>query len=142
MEELDGPQFFLRFAWPCAENKLNAKKITNEEFFALGLLITQKLTPEIEFLEHCFPDATKHLKNWSREEVADYWHNRHGHEGDCAIKIATIKDLIDLKIVLVLCENNFFTAINFYDLNLQVDAEVYLHHRVIIEKVNRGAIAR
>lgn len=143
--ELNSSRLFLHYAFACAEDKLRAKRISNQSFALLEMFVKTKRTPTTSFLAHCFPNAVKKLREfaqkenstdmWSLKAVAKYWHQHQGSGGDCAVKIVTILSVNTDGTAIVICENRTFNAVNFYNLDLQVDDEVYLHNRFIIEKV-------
>src|ERR1035437_2868708 len=122
--QLTGPQLFLRYAWPCAEDLLKIRKITPDDFSSLERFVNEKLAPPREFLKRCFPNAVEALENfselsgnperwemWSYETVAEYWRHNHRHEGDCAVCEAVVISIYD-RCVYVISGSKAFNAIN------------------------------
>ena len=141
-----GKRLFLRYAWPCAEYKRFAKKITDEEFKELSILVKTGKEPSVALLERCFKDAVVSLRKfaektdakggaWSFETVAEFWRFHHGHKDDCRVRRARILHFVDSVVVMLICmEKNFF-ALNVYGIPLKLGGEVYVHKSVIVEKI-------
>jgi len=145
MEKLTGPQLFLRYAFPCAEGKLHANQINQAEFESLESFIKNGGEPEIFLLQKCFPNAAKDLKTfseardremWATRTVAKLWRYHHGHNGDCAVKIATVCSFVGDSAIQVISGSKVFTAFDTYGLGLDIGDDVYIHHRVIVEKAS------
>jgi hypothetical protein len=147
MGQLTGPQLFLRYAWPCAEDRLHIKLISQDDFEKLRWLILDKAEPEICFLEKCFPGAVKALKDfsfasgstdiwsmWSFGNVAQFWRHNHGHNGDCAVTIGIVLSVTPTSNLLVDCGKKAFYVPNIYKLDLKKKDQVYLHRKIVIEK--------
>lgn len=141
--KLTGPQLFLRYAFPCAEDKLRSKNITSGDFEWLKNTVDGNLEPNGWLLEYCFREASQDLKifaknrrgrKWSFENVAEYWRHNHGHEGDCAVTTAVVCE-VNKDGAIVSSNNVKFFVLNRYNLNLQVGVSVYLHKRTVIEIV-------
>ena len=144
MTRLTGPQLFLCYAFPCAEEKRDAQKITRGDFRALKLLIESGREPGISFLERCFPNATREMNQfwlgtydacalWSPHLVGTFWHQHQGSGGDCAATKAMVYE-VNGNAVSVMVDSKMFPAINLYGLDLQIGDMVYLHRRVVIEE--------
>ena len=132
---------FMRYAWVCAENKLRAGKISQEDFGNLKWLVENKMKPAPELLERCFPKAFRESLNFPT--VAEYWHQHQGSGGDCATKVAFVVSANKITLsVLMDCEGTRLYKPNIYKLDLEKGDRVYLHKLIPIEKVEQGAIVR
>lgn len=141
MLKLTGPQLFLRYAWPCAEDKLRTGKITAKECSILEHWIFYPSEPDTRLLTKCFPKAEEALKKhaqyfeleeWSFENVSGYWRSYHGHSDECAVTEEIVFSIKDKKIVLVRDGGKF--VVNWYGIKLREGDSIYVHRRVIIEK--------
>jgi len=143
MEQLNGPQLFLRYAWPCAEDKLRAGKISEEDFHRLEMLVKGRLIPPIKFLEHCFPNAVQKMREFAKPYITaklfnywivkTFWREHHSHEGDCAVVSAIVGHIGQLILVCDRKEN--IPVLNPYEIEIGIGDLVYVHRRVICEKV-------
>ena len=152
MEQLTGPQLFLRYAWPCAEDRLHAQLISQGDFEKLRWLILDKSEPDIYFLEHCFPKAVKSLKDfsettgttdtwlvWSFGNVAKFWRHNHGsgqgHDGDCAVTVGIVLSVTLTHNLLISSNDKTFYVPNIYRIPLEKKDQIYIHRKIVIEKV-------
>lgn len=144
MEQLSGPQLFLRYAFPCAEEKLRSGRINQNTLDMLETTVKNNEPPSNFSLGHCFPSATISLEKfarekskemWSLETVANFWREHQGSGGDCAVIKAMVCE-VNGNAVSVMVDSRMFTVINLYNiLDLQIGDMVYLHRHVVIEKV-------
>jgi hypothetical protein len=144
---LTGPQLFLRYAWPCAEDKLLAEQITPADFSRLKKSIEDGAEPKTSLLRRCFRNAVASLEKysvamkkeaWNHSTVSRFWRHHHGHEGDCAVACGVVCNCCveGNDAFQVLVRSNIITALNLYRLPLDTGDEVYIHRRVITEKVD------
>jgi hypothetical protein len=143
MEQLTGPQLFLRYAWPCAEEKLKAGKISQGDFDQLKLDVEQNRHPNGWLLEFCFRNASRALhefagsKNpWSFETVQEFWLCHHIHKESPTVR-GTVTGFLgrnqyDLFEVL-LDENRTIPVTNLYDQTITLGDRVSIHHHSIIQ---------
>ncbi len=131
-----GPLRFLLFAGVCAESRFQAGLISKNDLEKIKWHLRERIKPEIDFLMRCFPNAAPNITDWSFDSVGDYWHNNHGHTGDCAVSMATITWVSTVPpLVQVFDFRKAFDAFNFYNIDLRNGEIVYLHRKVVIEKV-------
>ena len=138
---MTGGMLFLYYAFPCVQVREMMGKISPEHAQQLTFWVMQGLQPTRRRLKFCFPHAFLAMRQlarvngqptWSLANVQDYWHNHHGHEGDCAVQLVTVL-VINNKTVTIDNGANQLVVINLYGLSLQVGDQVYTHKRCIIE---------
>lgn len=71
-----GELIFLRYAFPAIEC-CGHKKIDKDEFLEFERMLREGGNPSRERLMQIYPNAVKHLKSWSLEDVRDYWWTKH-----------------------------------------------------------------
>lgn len=139
--QLTGPQLFLRYAFPCAEEKLRSGRINQNTLDELGRIVKGDGLPNNFSLGYCFPNATKSLARfaeekrkemWAFETVAEYWRYHHDHEGDCAVKIFTVVGVRDNMVATGLAK----PFINLYKLQLEIVDTISVHRGVVIERID------
>lgn len=133
---------FLHYAWPCAEGRLMRHLITETEYRELERIIETDKKITRSLLRRCFPEAYVSLRQyaklqqlpfWSLDTVTGYWHEHHGHEGDCRVLEARIVATPVPEYALVQTAEAKFNALNIYCLPLEPGMAVYVHRRVIVE---------
>lgn len=140
---LTGPQFFLRCAFPCAEDRLHARLINQEDYDGLRSLVESGEEPDKSFLEKCFPTATAEMREWCQsnggnpwdiKNVEEFWYNHHRRKGDCAFALFRVIKVED-EVVYV---GDDFPAQNLYHLpDVKVGDMFWVHRRVIVQKYRR-----
>ena len=140
---LTGELLFLRYAWPCAEDKLRAREIDPDDFARLESIVKDgKSLPDQILLWRCFPKpagalavfAKEHqLEVWNPETVAAFWHRHQGSREECAVKWGVIKKLGPIA-VMVAYDSGVGRAFNPYRLPLILGYQVYVHCHVIAER--------
>ncbi len=136
-EQLTGPLLFLRYAWPCAEEKLHAEKMDQNDFDKLKWFIENGIQPDVDLLERCFQDAVekmrrfsirfaKYMVMWDIHIVREFWQL---HRDVCEAVVVSIND----RCVSVICGSKTFNALN-NGLDLEVGDFVYVHQLMVIEK--------
>ena len=144
MEQISGPKRFFRFAWPCAQHRLNANLITQANYNRLLLIKEQNLEPEMSFLRECFPDGTNSLEDlaiqkgremWSPENVADFCRHHQGTHKGCSARVATVVSLGDKKVV-VIWEGKTLEVTNDFNLDIQPGDNVLIHISTIVDKID------
>lgn len=147
MVELTGPQLFLRYAFPCAEEKLHAGKINQNTFDDLAATVKNNGLPSNFSLGYCFSTAVKSLDKfskqnnkemWALETVAEFWRYHHGHTGDCAVRRLVVFGINGKVITLNLDRDGFTSwkrAINLYGISLRIGDSITTHRGVVIEKI-------
>ena len=141
-EIMSGEQLFLRYAFPCAWDKMVRGRISPEFHADLGQALTLP-RPRRGLLKFCFPKAWKamrvHARNvgrsdlWSLENVADYWRHHHGHAGECAVELVTALGDSDLLVPVRLSDGREFSAVNQYAYEFEAGAQLYIHRRCVAE---------
>lgn len=81
-EQFTPEKYLLRYAFPCAINKLVSKKITQEEYDTMKAAFESGQGMPREFLERVYTDAIPELRNmtadyWRVEVMRAYFWNRH-----------------------------------------------------------------
>lgn len=138
MEQLSGPQLFLRYAWPCANDRLHAGLINQRDFDELEILVKRSAEPGVILLALCFPNAVRELRNFASEdnmwfscEVEKFWRHNHGHEGDCAVRMLTVVGIKGQMVATGLAK----PFVNLYGLKLEIVDTISVHRGVVIEKI-------
>lgn len=147
--QTSGQFLFLMYASVCAEAKLAAKKISQDDYDKILWHLKEKIKPDIPFLEHCFPSAVNEYRetcakekteiDFSYSSVANHWRHNHNppkHTGICAVKIGKIVSIISTTSnILVCCGSEGLYVKNLHQLtDLKKGDEVYLHKNIPIEK--------
>jgi hypothetical protein len=145
VKEISGLQLFLRYAWPCAEDKLRAGTIGQEDFKRLKKWLDNKTGRlDIAVLRRCFPAAItayeefcekkKHRVDYSFGSVAEFWRYHHGHSGNCAVKRGKVIELYENRVKVEVDSVFNWFCLNPYRLKLQLGDWVFFHRHVIVEK--------
>jgi hypothetical protein len=144
--ECTGEELFLRYAWPCASDKLDSHKISFSDFSTLKILIEKGGIPKRALLAVCFQNAVKAygvyyrksdraIPEWSFDSVADYWRHHHIHP-DKPHKCDLIKGIvrkINGCIISVSVDEKMLPVKNIYNLPIQVGKTAYVHQHSVIE---------
>ena len=143
-KQLSGLQLFLHYILPCLEGKLLKNLMLIEDYDRFIFHIQDKTDPSPEFLEQHFPDAVRSYRetcgresveaNFSFASVAKHWRYNHGHEGNCAVKIATVLSVTGVR-VSVISDGKTFDVVNFFGLPLKPETmpTVSTHLGAVIE---------
>jgi len=141
MAEISGLLLFLRYAWPCADEKLRTGKITLEDYERLKLFVENNMQPDLALMEYCFLTAFREYcetctklnidANLSFESVSKHWRYHHNHEGNCAVKMLTVVGINGQMVATGLAK----PFVNFYDLQLEIVDTISVHRGVVIEKI-------
>lgn len=142
-ENMTGEQLFLRYAFPCALDKMIQNRISPEFHGDLERALTVK-TPRRGPLKYCFPHAFKAMREWAEsigrrselwnlENVANYWRHHHGHTGECAVELVTALGDSDLLVPVRLSDGREFPAVNQYKYAFKAGAQLYIHRRCVAE---------
>lgn len=143
-EKLSGPELHLRYIETCIESKVNLGLISVPDAQYLRAAVENNTEPDILLLERCSPDAAKDLKGlaeatgretWSRENVADYWHNKHsGKKSGCETRYLEVLSVDGERVHVV---DHRFIVINFHRLPLSTGDRFYAHLGKVIEVVEK-----
>ncbi len=142
-EKMTGEQLFLRYAFPCAWDKVIQHQIIQEHYDDLRRALTVK-TPRRGPLKYCFPHAFKAMrawatsigrrsKLWSLENVANYWRHHHAGVGECAVELVTALGDSDLLVPVRSSDGREFQAVNQYAYEFEAGAQLYIHRRCVVE---------
>ena len=71
-----GELIFLRYAFPVI-GYCNKIPVSADEISKFQKMLRIGGFPDKKRLEQLFPNAVKHLKSWSQEDVQDYWLRKH-----------------------------------------------------------------
>lgn len=139
MAPITGPLLHFHFAWPCAEDRLKAGLITEQQYNKLRFYLKIGAEPSYAFLETCFPRAAEdkkrfakehNLPEWDLETVRKFWRYNHRGQGDCAVRAAVIHSVKDGEISIGIEK---YPVTNPYSLELEPGDIVYIHRHVIAE---------
>ena len=139
-QKITGISLFLRYAWPCAEDRLSRGLITRQEFDRLQFYIKSNTPPPVTFLLRCFPGAFNGLitfarKNgkdpWDVKTVQEFWRYHHGHKGLCEVRLLTVMGIKGNRIQTGIK----FPVINMYGLDLEPGNLIFIHRLVAVEKL-------
>lgn len=142
VKKMSGPKLFLRYAFPCAEDRFHASFISCEDLKLLERIIKFDEEPEVLILQKCFPKAVNNLVNfaestgkivWAFETVAEYWRFHHDHSDESRVKTLVVSRINGIIINVGLN----FAVINLYGIKLKKYDQVLVHNRVIVEKLEK-----
>lgn len=142
-EHVGGELLFLKYAFPCAWTKQAKGLISRKHFRELENAALNNLKPRRGILKFCFPHAFQDLrrlagqtrkKTWDIDNVKTYWHEYHGHEGDCKVLSGEVVAVED-KGVMVKTEHDLVLVINIYGIALIPGDKVYTHQRCVVERI-------
>ena len=143
-DEECGELLFSRYAYPCAWGRLVLQKISQKHFDRLTEHAKTGTAPNRQLLRYCYPHAFRRLREfakenqlerWAEKTVTEFWRTSHGHRGDCRVLLCRV--LVSATgegSFLVSDEKRIFSAINFFRIRLLPGDQVFVHHRVIVEK--------
>ncbi len=141
MDNEKGELVFLRYAFPVL-GYCNDIKIREREKFDYENALKHGGNVSRDRLQELFPNAVKHLKSWSAEDVGDYWLKEHnGIVGDnymCKVYPARIKDVltpINNESCRVIVHGLEHRILNSY-IELQPQDEVSIHAFMVAEKLS------
>ena len=124
---------FLHYAFPCAAEKLNAGKISQEMYEELEKAAMNNISPSSDLLKRCFPKRFAQFEaDLNLMSAEESWRRHQGSGGDCATKTTTVC-AVDALGAMVIYGSETFVAINLYSLPITVGNTVTVHRRVIIE---------
>jgi len=146
---MTGEWLFLRYAFPCVEDRFILGLIKDtEDLERARRIIKFNGNPSIEFLTRVFPEAVKHfleflnfqgvleVSSWPFKQTALYWRFNH-KEGQSPVIQAVVRSF-DIKThitVKVLFGGQEFLALNLYKLPLEVGKTVFIHNKVVVEMI-------
>lgn len=155
-EEESGKLLFSRYVFPCAEDKLNAKKMSAEDVAWLEKIVKKICDPNGWLLDCCFRKAMNDYRrscanrgvkaDFSLASVTEFWRHHHGHIGDCAVKqgkvISVNTQFIEIEEITETTNKtqNCAVCINFYNLELFPGDNVFFHRRMVIEKIESATL--
>lgn len=143
-QDRSGELLFSRYAYPCAFDRLLNGHISQIHFEELEICALRGQPPRRELLRYCYPHAFRGLRAFAKETGSDrwdtatvqkFWRTRHGHSGDCAVTLCAIVNVNSDTAQAVDAEGREYKLINYYRLPLEVGAMVYVHRRVIVERM-------
>lgn len=135
---MTGERLFLRYVWPCARVRLDAKKISQQQYNELEETVRNDSEPRKQLLAVCFPGAYKDITNWSYEFVVHYWRYIHRHDDEPVQKDvwqAIVIETPDSQFVSLQISDRHIIAINEYRIPLRAGDIVYGHKHMIVEKI-------
>lgn len=144
MASLTAEHLFFRYAWPCADIRLNTRKITEDQYSLLkNFRDNPHQRPSRELLIECFPDAARSLAEaplplynadpWSLEHVRNYW--RYHHKGKSPTAILLV-DSVGIDRVWAHGKNSqVIVLLNPYSIDVETDDRIVAHQQCAIEKL-------
>lgn len=136
---MTGPLLHFRYAYPCADDRLKAGLITQQQYNKLVFYLKTGMEPYGTFLDQCFPRAAQARKQfaeesglpeWGLETVKTFWRYHHRGPEGCTVKTAVIHSVKDGMISIGLEK---YPVTNPYNLGLKPADIVYIHRHVIVE---------
>lgn len=144
--EKAGLKLFLRYAWPCSEEKLKSGQIDQSRFNILKLLAENGDAPPIILLEKVYPGAVDRYRefcaskdyeaNFDLESVKKYWRENHTNRDYCSVIKAEVCLSESDGTTLVICDNRPINVSNPYKLALKFREFVFIHRKIVVEKVD------
>jgi hypothetical protein len=142
-----GLKLFLKYAWPCSEEKLKSGQIDQSRFNILKLLAENGDAPPVLLLEKVYPGAVDRYRefcankgyeaDFALESVAKYWQENHINRGYCSVKLATVCLIDNDKKVVAVCEDKTVRLENPYRMkNLKTRDTIRVHRGAVVEKVD------
>lgn len=142
--ELSGELVFLKYAWPCVDDKIAKGIISQVQKRELEICLKENRRPRRRLLKTCFSTAfykmrdhaqTRRIATWDIHNVRDYWMNYHDGINGCAVKILRVVEINNKKIVAYGQQAEKYKIANIYDLHLQEKDCIICHKNCAIEKV-------
>ena len=142
-----GERCFFEYAFPviryCGHGDFTENEISNFE----KILIFGE-APSRQKLEELFPNAVKHLKSWSLENVRDYWLRKHNEivrdNPLCKVYLVEVSDVLPPKskeVCIVKIGKNMGIEAGSY-INLKVGDKVTIHAFQVAEKLSKRDIKK
>lgn len=139
-----GLLLFYKYARPCLEHLEFTKKINPDDAEKIQEISEEKIEPSKSILKRCFKEAVSNYKksckkdgfeaNFSPESVGNYWQHRHGHTGDCAVRIVTIVMIDEIGRIFATCDGKQIPVLNPYKLELGFGKSFFIHRSTIVEQ--------
>ncbi|MFH1631628.1 MAG: hypothetical protein ABIA47_01200 [bacterium] len=139
---MTGEQLFLRYAWPCAVDKVVLGIIRYEHYAEMRECLHKGQDPQRKRLKFCFPNAFKATRAfaelhdrevWSLENVRDYWRSGHAGKGECAVFRATVIASGSVASTVQLEDKERKKVLNPYSLAIHAHQTVYIHKGCVVE---------
>lgn len=87
------PEIYLvRIGYPCVKEKYERKQVSEDDFSRVRHSIYANEPLDRDHLKKLFPNATKHLKEWTSEEILDYFFNKHKVASICLVQRVQLID--------------------------------------------------
>jgi hypothetical protein len=149
-EQFTPEKYLLRYAFPCAINKLVAKKITQAEYDRMKEAFESGAGMPREFLERVYTDAIPELRQmagdyWRVEVMRAYFWNRHNFTVPaeypqefrelCEIRSGTLEQSRDDGKFVVLLETGHRRLITAVYPAPQLGDTVMVHYGYAVEKI-------
>jgi len=154
-------EFFVKYAFPCANVLLQAGAITNERYKEIEFAAKSKTPMSKEILEKSFPAAFRRIKKlakemrikdyWDIKVLKEYWHKNHNinieeKEGSyskfpesfcdfCKVHTVEIIKILPEGFLLIKYGNTERPVSGDYIENPKVGDRVRIHHAYAIEKI-------
>ena len=133
---------FLRFSWPCAQERLDKGLIKQCDFDELRSAVEKNTDIDPILLTLCYPNPVRKLRNfaiarhenmWAFETVYKFLLLCHEGVKDCAVMLGVIASKItSADSILVTTDWKSEYYMNTYHLQLEFGDKVLVHRRVII----------
>jgi hypothetical protein len=140
---MDPKILFLRYAFACVTDLLRERKISQDDFDALGSLVDREnAIPDISLLKRCFPIACTNLYSlaqskgrnpWEKESIESFWREHHSQHRT-PVEIHEVELSRADSFVKVKAKSTKFLY-NRYNLGLKPGDRVYTHVSLVVEKI-------
>jgi hypothetical protein len=149
VSEVKGMRLHVRYALPCADEKLVTKKLSEEEYQAF-LTYAQGNTEYLNLprFEEVFSDLKEELGKFADElklplygdeTIELYWRFCHGNIGEPCLHWAMVWNVVNpLKITLLL-GGRLVSGLNIYQHTLSPKDIVSVHYSCVIELLHRDS---
>lgn len=158
--EMSAEEYFLRYAYPCINNLVHKKRLSVENASSLEKLLFEKKTIARDYLESCFPEAFRRIKDvakqmkkpyWDISVIKKYWEEEHSNfidsgDGEYSKATASFRDLCKVHKAEVVAKKDNILTVRYDHTKRNVFAtlvpyikagdKVTVHLAFAIEKIN------
>jgi hypothetical protein len=159
-EKMSAEEYFLRYAFPCIGNLTQKNRLSKGDAENLEKIVFEKKTIQKDYLESCFPEAFRRIKEvagqmkkpyWNVSVIKKYWeeeHNRFIDSGDGEYSKATnsFKELCKVHKAEVIAKKDNVLTVKYGEITRNVFAtlapdakkgdRVTVHLAFAIEKIS------
>lgn len=138
-------EVLFRYAYPCREHMHDNKQISTPNYHRLQECYEKRIIPTKEELTQMFPDAVKHIKEWTPNGVRTYFieeHNKIVAEKNlplsCRVEVGIITKICtsdNNKIYWIDTSNGQLGILGLYLPNVKKGDKISAHWKCAIEKL-------